>query len=272
MNIADGPFDRIVVPILLEEVFRQEGLDHLAANELSEAKTPELIEAIEKEFQAWDAEMVPRPVSASRNGRVLFGLRSMRYKNDLPRHYFDVLDYVKCADEKNLLGIAVLANAVLGCDRIFVTDKGGGDAGVDILARLPQPIGQPCFLIATQCKAYSQPLSRLEVDSVWHRYQIGLDEKNIWDQYLSAMSAKRYPSSLGRSFNLVASNGLSTQGKETAIAAGISSSTPRQISYLLASKFDLKEIEEFCSLVPGTRDLSRDLSKEIPLVSNVNTH
>lgn len=265
-ELTHAPVSRVGIPDRVESGLVEKGVSPLAAAELSEKYTPIFLAQLELALQNWDAEQVPRPIVTSRSGRIAFGLASHKYDAGLPAHYFDVLHLIEGADEHQIIGIAVLANAAIGCDRIFVTDRGGGDAGVDVLSRLIQPLGCPSLLIATQCKAYKSPLANLEVEQIQHRYAVGLAEEDKWEQYLTALSAGSLRVPLSKVLSIVASNGLSYSGRTRAQIRGVAFSSPRQLGLLLASQLTATEIRDFCQTVPTSRDLSRDLSKEVPSV------
>lgn len=262
-ELTSAPVGRVRLRSEIEHRLREAGQSPARSAELSESSVHIALEEIERTFSGWDQEGIPRPFSSGSNNSILTGVLDRRYQGELPRDFFEMLNFVESASDHALLGISVLACAVLGCDRIFVTDKGGGDSGVDVLGRLRAKIGVGHTIYAIQAKAYASPLDRLKVEDVAYRFKLGLEESN-WVEYRRASSVDELAQSPATVFVLLASKGLSASGSKAAKSRGIMASSPRQVALLLARCWTAVQVEKFCAQVPGTRNLDRNLFFEIP--------
>lgn len=263
-QLTTMPFSREGLRSELERRFAVSLSSAIAAAELAERHMPALMEQLETQLSVWDSEAVPRPLEVSSHGSVAYGVYHPKYSGGLPSHYFDVLEFVFKANESVLLGITTLYLIDLGCDMVFVTDKGGGDAGVDVLGRKYGARGAPHVLIAVQCKAEAKSLGPVPVDAIADRFRHGLEEKKQWADYFRTSVASDLRLAPGILFGVLATKGLSGRGSQRALERGIFSSSPRQIAYSLACNWDLDSIDSFCHDIPSTRNLSRNLVPEAP--------
>lgn len=262
-ELTSEPVGRKGLGTELERRFVEEGMSAAVAAEMSERFVPVLVERLEEALAFWDAEDIPRPVELAKNGSVAFGIIHQKYEGKLPSHFFEVLEDVQTANESSLLGIAALYCIAVGCDRVFITDKGGGDSGVDVLARKRSAAGAAHTIIAVQCKAESHPAGPLSVATIAHRFRDGMQEVKRWKEYFRAIGASELQSSPGILFGVIASKGLSNKGSQKARDLGVFSSSSRQIAHIVASRWSREEIAQFCSTVPNSRDLRRNLVNEM---------
>jgi len=262
-ELSISPVGRLRIRSQLEARLKKAGLSALRCAELSEASVDYALERIEATFESWDREGVPRPFNYGKSNTIILGLEDGGYSGNLPGEFFDVLNLVQNATDHSLLGISALLCARLECDRIFICDKGGGDAGVDVLARRRGEFCVGHTILAVQAKAHPAPLSRLQVEQISHRFRLGLEEEN-WKAYKRAAAVEDLPQSPGLVFVVIASKGLSTGGVDAAVLRGLMSSSPRQVAYALARQWSAVQIQAFCASVPSTRNLERNLFHELP--------
>ena len=263
-ELNTSPVSRLRLRAELERRLKKTGVANLRAAELAEISVNSTLDRVEKSFEAWDREGVPRPFNYSKNGAIIIGLDDARYAGDLPAHFFNVLTLVHGSTDYSLLGISALLCATMACDRIFVCDKGGGDAGVDLLARRPGEFAVGHTIFAIQAKAQANPIDRLAVEHIYHRFQLGRQESR-WQEYKQAVAVQDLHQAPGLVFALFASKGLSRSGVEAALMRGVMSSSPRQIAYALSKRWSQAQIVDFCKSIPQTRNLGRNLAYELPL-------
>lgn len=264
--LTNAPVCRVSILSELERLFRAAGWPEIQAAVLAESSLELAMERLERSLEVWDADLIPRPLAFGNYTSVVKGINDPDYGGGLKAHYFDILRVVAESNERELLGIGALYCAALSCDRIFITDRGGGDAGVDVLARAENHGAIGHTIIAVQCKAAKNPVTRLEVEHIASRFSSGMSETR-WDEYRRVTEARELRQSPGVVFAILASRGLAPSGVDRAVVRGVMASSPRQVAFALSDRWTTSQIVDFCANVPRNRDLTRNLANEIPSIA-----